>query len=445
MLNGNGSSLSRSTILTMPLETVRALHDRRSTGRDQLERKLMATPDVNPPRGMRDFLPGIKERREAVLAAIRKEFSRYGYQEIETPVMEDLARLSSSDSGENERLIFRILKRNISDVPHSSGLADLGLRFDLTVPLARFYATNQSKLSEVFRSIQIGPVWRAERPQKGRFRQFTQCDMDVIGEPSILAEIELIAATLKTLASLGIDDARVRLNDRRLLHALLATCAFAASDYARVLIIVDKLDKIGLGGVRSELDAGAFASDSANALIAALERPADLLNGGAYADLITIAEAVEGIVGPGSVRLDPTLVRGMGYYTGPIFEIEHPASGSSIAGGGRYDGMIGRFLNADVPACGFSIGFERIVDLVRLNVSTSESKLALLYDSDVEPRQLVLLQHAFTAEGFSVRLTPSAKRLSGLLDSLKTEGFTKFALVNVSTKSRSDVEIREMR
>jgi histidyl-tRNA synthetase len=402
----------------------------------------MAKLEVNPPRGMRDLLPALKESREAILAVIRRQFSLYGYQEIETPALEELSRLLSSEGGENEKLIFRVLKRNLGEPLELANLADLGLRYDLTVPLARFYATNRAVLPEVFRSIQIGPVWRAERPQKGRFRQFIQCDLDVIGEPGILAEIELITATLKTLDALGIKGPVVRLNDRRLLNEVLDKCGFAAAERGRVLIIVDKIDKIGFDGVRHELEAGGYPSDPIDALIAMLQQPGDILRN--YPELHSIAEAVLGIAGPNSIRIDTTLVRGMGYYTGPVFEIEHPGSGISIAGGGRYDGMVGRFLGEEVAACGFSIGFERIVELVTLQNSSERSKLALIYDDGLEPRQLVKLQHALTAKAYSVRLVRSAKRMSRLLESLKNEGFGQFAVVHPTTKAEDELEIRAL-
>jgi histidyl-tRNA synthetase len=393
---------------------------------------------------MRDFPPAAKFTREAVLAVIRRQFSLYGYQEIETPALEELARLMSSDGGDNEKLIYRVLKRNLEEPLDPATLADLGLRFDLTVPLARFYATNQAALPSTFRSIQIGPVWRAERPQKGRFRQFTQCDLDVIGEPGILAEIELITATLQTLAALGIAGCVVRLNDRRALHALLANCGFAPPDQGRALIIIDKLDKIGLEGVRRELEACAYPAPPIDALLGVLAQPATVLESGDYRQLHEIAAAVCAVHGAGAVRLDPTLVRGMGYYTGPIFEVEHPGRGFSIAGGGRYDGMVGRFAGEAVAACGFSIGFERIVDLVKLSASAAQSKLALIYDEAVPPGELVKLQHTFIGQGYAVRLVRSAKRMSKLLDDLKNEGFVQFAVVRAPGRAATELEIRTL-
>ena len=269
---------------------------------------------------------------------------------------------------------------------HASGdahdLADLGLRFDLTVPLARFYATNRADLPNVFRAIQIAPVWRAERPQKGRYRQFVQADIDIIGEPGPLAEVELITATSATLSALGLNGCTIRLNDRRILFGLLDYCGVAPERRESALITIDKLDKIGVSGVVAELSE--FGPDSAAVLGGFLEKIEPHLAGGgvplttpdilsvlpdgidpeAVASLETIANALTELPDGVQVRFDPTLVRGMGYYTGTIFEIAHPESGSSVGGGGRYDGMIGRFLGTDVPAAGFSIGFERIVDLL---------------------------------------------------------------------------------
>jgi histidyl-tRNA synthetase len=401
----------------------------------------MASSTVNPPRGMRDFLPQEKEVRERTLATIREHFSRYGYQEIETPAVEELARLTTSDGGDNEKLIFRILKRNLAAAAGPAALADLGLRFDLTVPLARFYATNRAKLPEVFRAIQIGPVWRAERPQKGRFRQFTQCDLDVIGEPGVLAESELITATLHTLGALGLEGCTVRVNDRRLLVAMLAACGFDPGAYGRVLITVDKLDKIGLDGVDSELAAGGHDRTAIRRLLELLGE-STYLPGGPVEDVTAIAAAVTSVAGPQSVRLDPTLVRGMGYYTGPIFEIEHPASANSIAGGGRYDGMIGRFAGVDVPACGFSIGFERIVDLIKVDTAPTVPRMALVYGPDVDPGRLLRVQDEFISTGRAVRLVRTTKRLSRLLDSLREEGFTEFAVVDRETAAADDSIVR---
>jgi histidyl-tRNA synthetase len=392
---------------------------------------------------MRDFLPHEKATRLRILTTIREHFGRYGYQEIETPVVEDLARLTSSDGGENEKLIFRILKRNLGPDADLSSACDLGLRYDLTVPLARFYAANRAKLPDVFRSIQIGSVWRAERPQKGRFRQFTQCDLDVIGEPSLLAEMELITATLHALNALGLQGCQVRLNDRRLLVAMLEHCGFAPDVHGRVLVTVDKLDKIGLVGVEQELERSGHDRPRIESLLDLL-KTSTYVTGGPVEDIQAIASAVDAVAGAATVRLDPALVRGMGYYTGPIFEISHPSSSSSIAGGGRYDGMIGRFAGADVPACGFSIGFERIVDLVNLDVATGGRKLALVHSTDVDPARLLRIQARYITDGWTVRLVHAAKRLSRVLGALREDGFTQFAVVDPDDASGDEPYLRDI-
>ncbi|MEY3538546.1 MAG: hypothetical protein RL645_1360, partial [Actinomycetota bacterium] len=287
--------------------------------------------DVHPPRGMRDFLPAEKSRRDNILTRIRETYLSHGFQEIETPAMEDLDRLTSGQGGDNEKLAFRVMKRGeeleralgASD-NSTDGLADLGLRYDLTVPLTRYYATNRAKLPTVFKALQTGPVWRAERPQKGRYRQFVQCDIDIIGDASELAEIELLNASLDALAAIGLSDATIRVNHRVLLANLLDGLGVAEADRGQAMIIIDKLDKIFGEGVVAELGEkfGALVAEAAAGWLSTLQGQLD-----APAELANIFAAVEARHGKGKLRFDPTLVRGMGYYTGPIFEIEHPGSG----------------------------------------------------------------------------------------------------------------------
>lgn len=423
----------------------------------------MASP-VTPPRGMRDFLPGDKARREHVLGRIRGVYRAHGFDEIETPVMEDASRLHAGLGGDNEKLAFAIMRRALTQDDLRSAetaleLADLGLRFDLTVPLARFYASNRGQLPSVFRAIQIAPVWRAERPQKGRFRQFVQCDIDIIGEPGVLAEVELIAATASALEALGIPGCSIRLNDRRLLTSMLTVLGFTSASHADVLVTLDKLDKLGTSGVLAELrDRGheasaiealaavpAFASFGAEAASPDHDAPAAgvaltagsiaaLLPAGvdeqALADLAAIAAAV-GHLAP--LAFDPFLVRGMGYYTGAIFEVAHPDLGYSLGGGGRYDGMIGRFLGTEVPATGFSLGFERLIDLVELPADDGEGDAALVYDRDVDPAALMALKSTLIAEGARVRLVQRPKNLKAALDQLAADGFARFAAVTAAT------------
>lgn len=416
---------------------------------------------------MRDFLPRDKARREHALGVIRRVFSDYGFDEIETPVVEDFARLHSGLGGDNEKLAFNVLKRGLTAEDAAAAaaadsldtLTDLGLRFDLTVPLARFYATHRAELPPVFRSIQIAPVWRAERPQKGRYRQFVQCDIDIIGEAGPLAEIELITATSAALAALGLTDCRVRINDRRLLTGMLDAFGFVADEHPGVLITVDKLDKVGTTGVIAELRERQatpaavdlleeyFAQPEAPALPFGAEQIRSRLPRGVDESVITELAAIglaAGQRGATPVVFDPFLVRGMGYYTGPIFEIEHPGLGYSLGGGGRYDGMIGRFLGQDVPATGFSIGFERIVDLLDLPEDAGAESVVLVYDRDVDPAALIALKSDLVASGRRVRLEPRVKNIKALLDRVTTAGFSAFAFVAASTASANDLEFKPL-
>jgi histidyl-tRNA synthetase len=364
-------------------------------------------------------------------------------------------------------------------------LADLGLRFDLTVPLARFYASHRAELPKVFRAIQIAPVWRAERPQKGRFRQFVQCDIDIIGEAGPLAEIELITATSAALQALGFtgDNAcTIRINDRRILRRLTDYLGIPAEQYERALIVIDKEDKIGVDGVIAELaelglgdadliakvlpqlsasvgggwallantdadadaDADSDADTDADADADADAAPASApawLDADAYRELLAIRDAVGD-----SARLifSPNLVRGMGYYTGTIFEVAHPDLPYSLGGGGRYDGMIGRFLGSEVPAAGFSLGFERLVELVTLPDDAAADATALIYDADVEPARLASIKAELVATGARTTLAERPKNPKTLIDQLGASGWTRFAFVTSATGSAADLEYREI-
>ena len=393
--------------------------------------------DVHPPRGMRDFLPVEKQKRDIVLNNIRSTYLSHGFQEIETPALEDLERLTSGQGGDNEKLAFRVMKRGeeleraieANTDGACDNLADLGLRFDLTVPLTRYYATNRSKLPKVFKAIQTGPVWRAERPQKGRYRQFIQCDIDIIGESSILAEIDLLTSSLHALEVIGLTDATIRLNHRLLLAKVLADLGIPEDGKPAAMIIIDKLDKIFAEGVVKELGEkfGDKVAEAAKNWLPLLNSDFDVPS-----ELQEIFSAIETRFGKGRLRFDPTLVRGMGYYTGTIFEIEHPDSGSSIGGGGRYDGMIGRWTGDDVPAVGISIGFERAVDLVPDSfVSKPPMRLVLVLEND-SPAVIAAalnLQPALFENGYAVRLELRPKKLNILLDSLAEQGFTHFAAI----------------
>jgi len=419
---------------------------------------------VNPPRGMRDFLPADKANRERVLGTIRSVYTQHGFDEIETPVMEESSRLHAGLGGDNEKLAFGVLKRalTVDDLQAAStplDLADLGLRFDLTVPLARFYASHQAELPTVFRAIQIAPVWRAERPQKGRYRQFVQCDIDIIGEKGAIAEIELITATTATLAALGIDGCSIRINDRRLLSSMLAAFGFPAGEHASVLITVDKLDKLGNDGVINELRDRAYPAAPIAALEAFFNRPQTMeflpfgeaairkalpegVDETAVLELASLATSVDEAT-RASLVFDPFLVRGMGYYTGTIFEVAHPSLGYSLGGGGRYDGMIGRFLGGDVPAVGFSLGFERIVDLVSPAAVGGLDATALLYEDDVPAALLVSLKSELIASGVRVRLERKPRNIKPLLAQLAESGFARVATVRADS-TVSTLEFREL-
>lgn len=417
--------------------------------------------NVTPPRGMRDFLPAEKARREHALGVIRGVYAAHGFDEIETPVMEDSSRLHAGLGGDNEKLAFAVMKRGLTPDDLASAaasgdalaLADLGLRYDLTVPLARFYATHRAALPPVFRSIQIAPVWRAERPQKGRYRQFVQCDIDVIGDATPLAELELLTATVATLDALGLAGCTIRINDRRILQGILASWGVPDDLRERALITIDKLDKIGVGGVANELaELGAVTADADVAtalegltsadwhLADGVVPPPAWLDGAAYADLLALRDAMP----EAAIDFDPTLVRGMGYYTGTIFEIAHPELGYSLGGGGRYDHMIGRFLGQEVPACGFSIGFERIVDLLEVRDDARPRAVVLVHDGDVPAERLLAIKAELVASGSRVRLERRVKNLRALLDRVTADGFDAFATVNAEANGAASLEFREL-
>jgi histidyl-tRNA synthetase len=376
---------------------------------------------------MRDFLPIEKTVRNDLLSKIVGSYASHGFQEIETPALEAIERLSSGDGGDNEKLAFRVLKRG-EELDQALGknvddLSDLGLRYDLTVPLTRYYATNHAKLPKVFKAIQTGPVWRAERPQKGRYRQFVQCDIDIIGDDTNFAEIEILNASLNALSAIGIKDAKIRINHRELLSRSIAALGVAPTDFGKAMITIDKLDKIGPEGVALEMKErfGEKISAATSSWLSSLSG-----NPQVPTELSEIFEAVEQLH-PGKLRFDPTLVRGMGYYTGSIFEIEHPASGSSIGGGGRYDGMVGKWLGTEVAAVGVSIGFERVAELVSGSAASSKS-LVVIFEPNQQQAALSVQAEAIAA-GYLVRLEPTPKKLNTLLDSLKDQGMAEFAVL----------------
>jgi histidyl-tRNA synthetase len=401
--------------------------------------------DNSPARGTRDLLPASVAVRDQVLESITTVYRRFGYQRIETPALEDIARLQSGQGGDNEKLIFQVLRRGlggkVAEGTAVQDLVDLGLRYDLTVPLARFYGNNHAQLPSPFRSLQVGPVWRGERPAKGRYRQFYQCDIDMIGEPSVLAEAELIEATTEVLAAVGLPGTTLRLSDRRFLAALAEATGVPEASRDGFFIILDKLDKIGWDGVRSELDGFGLAQEAITAVadkIAGLQglthdKLGDALASalpnmaaGAVEDLAATAACLDqlGRDDPLNWQFDPTLARGMGYYTGQVFEISHPGMRGSVAAGGRYDKLIGRSLDRDVPACGFSLGFERIVDL--LEQSARRDTVALLAEADVPVTEFLAAARDLRSQGQAVEAVRRSGKFAAQLARLEKAGFTAF-------------------
>lgn len=404
-----------------------------------------------PVTGMKDILPQEMEIRDYVDETVRRVYGSFGFEHIETPAVEHIENLCSNQGGENEKLIFKIMKRgeklDIGNAAEENDLADSGLRYDLTLPLSRFYSNNVSNLTMPFKALQTGNVFRADRPQKGRFRQFRQCDIDIIGDPSCLAEIELVNATTALLSALGFKGFKVRINDRRLLRAMGKYAGFAEEDLPGVFIILDKMDKIGLDGVEQELLSEGYTAENIDRYLSlfrgtddtveGLRKIGDILGdnvpGDVISDLTEIFEATGAVKSADfSLSFDPTLVRGMGYYTGTIFEIEMEEFGSSVAGGGRYDGMIGRFTGQDVPACGFSIGFERIITILLdkgFRVPEASEKMAFLVEKGTGTDKLArVMKEAgeLREKGVTVLVARMAKNRKFQKESLEKSGYTSF-------------------
>ncbi|MFI3176709.1 MAG: histidine--tRNA ligase [Eubacteriales bacterium] len=363
-----------------------------------------------PVTGMKDILPYEMEVRDYVISVIKETYGKFGFTSMETPCVEAIGNLSNKQGGENEKLIFKILKRGEKLRLHTAkeevDLVDGGLRYDLTVPLVRYYSNHAGELPMPFKALQIGPVWRADRPQRGRYRQFYQCDIDILGDPSNLAEIELILATTTTLGKLGFKGFQIRINERRILKAMAAYSGFSEDAYDSVFITLDKMDKIGIDGVEKELVEAGYEPEvveryaslfqeiqlAENGLVYLAETLGESLESEVRHSLYEIIESVQATKSSDfEILFDPTLVRGMSYYTGTIFEIAIPEFGGSCGGGGRYDKMIGNFTGKDVPACGFSIGFERIVLLLLENgfqIPHTSQKVAYLIEKGIASQEL---------------------------------------------------------
>ena len=408
-----------------------------------------------PVKGMCDMLPADMRLREHVLSMIKATYATYGFMQIETPVMEHIENLTSKQGGDNEKLIFKVMKRGAElqrAIEKGDGeYADNGLRYDLTVPLARYYANNREKLPAPFKAMQLGNVWRADNPQKGRFRQFTQCDIDILGDDSSLAEIELITATASMLsqifAEIGVTDFTVHINDRQILGAVALAAGFAEEDIGSVLISLDKFDKIGLDGIRNDLLQGGYPEETVDRYLAVYRTvkegvtiaefcaaiPQEVLPARVGENLAEIIACVRPMLSPGvKIVFDPTLVRGMGYYTGPIFEVTIDGYNFSIAGGGRYDKMIGKFSGQNVPACGFSIGFERIVTILKDHMQSAmklQNASAYLIGNRVgRERKAEVIAKAMELRraGETVTVLPMSKNVGHQIELLEAEGFTRF-------------------
>ena len=407
-----------------------------------------------PVTGMKDILPEEMQVRDYVISVIKETYRGFGFTPVETPCVENIGNLCSKQGGENEKLIFKILKRGeklkLDEALSEADLVDMGLRYDLTLPLARFYSNNANSLPSPFKALQIGSVWRADRPQRGRFRQFTQCDIDILGETSNLAEIELILATTETLGKLGFENFEIRINERRILKAMASYSGFAEESNDEVFIILDKMDKIGLDGVAEELLKNGFEKaaidrylalfrevegekDGVKAIAVLAEKLGDFLEEETSRNLKEIIECVERTkTAKFEMVFDPTLVRGMGYYTGTIFEIAIPEFGGSCGGGGRYDKMIGNFTGNNVPACGFSIGFERIILLLLekgFQIPGSPEKIAYMVEKNYPADKLCdVIRAAQEARkgGQQVLLTRMNKNKKFQKEKLSAEGYGEF-------------------
>lgn len=399
---------------------------------------------ATPVKGTRDYLPKETEIRDYLQNIIMETYSSAGFQRITTPIIEDSVNLDKSEGGENLNLIFKILKRGkkldsalAGEHPTEKELADMGLRYDLTLPLSRYYANNRNELLSPFKVIQMDRVYRAERPQKGRLREFMQCDIDIIGNESRDAEIELILTTTKALNRVGLSDYKVKINDRRILSDIFAYAGFAKEDNEKLAIIFDKQDKIGIDGVKAELEENGFDQTCIDKFISlfadgslTLESVANVCDASYVAELQRIIDAVT-TVSKGTIPVEfcPSLVRGQGYYTGTIFEVEAAGYSGAVAGGGRYDNLIGKFLNEDIPAVGFSIGFERIFGILmeqNYSIPNRKKKIAVFYDTDTYAEALIYAEDL--RNDYIVSVIARPKKLGKYLNKLEAQGFDGFAV-----------------
>ncbi len=395
-----------------------------------------------PVTGMKDILPEEMAIRNYCIQVIRETYAGFGFSSIETPAVEHIENLLSKQGGENEKLIFKILKRgeklDLSHATTEDAVTDSGLRYDLTLPLSRYYSAHANELPSPFKALQIGNVFRADRPQRGRFRQFTQCDIDILGDAGYLSEIDLILATTTVLQKLSFHGFTIRINDRRLLREKAKRAGFWEEDFEKVFIVLDKMDKIGMDGVKSELLLN-YPKETVDAYLDGFSgRSGELLDedialmkevGSPLPEIISTVDEVK--TADFRVLYDPTLVRGMGYYTGPIFEIAMDEYGGSVGGGGRYDEMIGKFTGQATPAVGFSIGFERIIMLLLekgFKIPGSAGKTAFLVDKRMDAGKLGGIYREamkLRANGSVVDISQMKKNKKFQKDQLAELGYTE--------------------
>lgn len=397
-----------------------------------------------PVKGTRDYLPKEVEIRDYLQNVIAETYRDAGFVRITTPIIEDAVNLDKSEGGENLNLIFRVLKRgkklssalNNENVTEKE-LSDMGLRYDLTLPLSRYFSNNKNELMTPFKVIQMDRVYRAERPQKGRLREFMQCDIDIIGNDSRDAEIELILTTTKALNRVGLKNYTVKINDRRILKSIFSYTGFDDADNEKLAIIFDKLDKIGIDGVKAELEENSFDKNAIDKFIGLFENGsltldsiADVCDAEYVNDLKYIIDTVDKASnGTIPVEFTPSLVRGQGYYTGTIFEVAADGYSGAVAGGGRYDNLIGKFLNEDIPAVGFSIGFERIFGILmeqNYAIPDRKKRIAVFYDKDNYADALAYAENLRDEYMVSVIVRP--KKLGKFLNKLEQNEFDGFAV-----------------
>jgi histidyl-tRNA synthetase len=422
---------------------------------------------TQPARGMRDFLPEDVRRREYVLGVIRRVYERYGFEPLETPAVENIETLLGKYGEEGNKLIFKILKRGEHE---ASGQADLALRYDLTVPLARVVAEYQAKLPRFFRRYQIQPVWRADRPARGRFREFYQCDIDAIGSTSPIVDVEVLAAVSEVLLELGFRDFSVRLNHRGLLTAMLEAAGVPVDKHGAALVALDKLDKIGPDGVEKEfaergIDKAAFgrlqavlgASGGESAENARIREGLETFlsdhphGRDALQNLAAIDELASSTPAGGHICLDPSLARGLSYYTGAIMEIQVPDLAGSLGGGGRYDNLVGMFLGRDVPACGFSLGLERILVVMderhmfpaHLDGAAADA-LVTIWNQETIADALALAQE-LRRGGLRVELYPEPDKIGKQLKYAASRQVPFVAVVGDDERAQGTVSLKDLR